>query len=321
MTGATMASMPGNLEVRHLLLVRAVAEEGSLTRAGLRLNLTQSALSHQLLDLEERLGTALFHRVSKRMVLTRAGERVLESAQRVLQDLEHAEEEVRLFAAEKRGLLRLTTECYTCYHWLPALLSRFERKHPGVDVRIDVAATRQPLEALIAGTIDLALVSSEIVDKRFRVTTLFDDELMAIVAPEHPLASRDHVTAKDFANETLFVYHSLDETTIYQRVLRPAGVEPKRWMQVPITEATIELVRGGMGVAVLAKWSVWPQIESHSVVAIPVTRSGLRRQWKGAVLRASKIPVYVDDFLDMVATQPARQRDMPLHVPTRLRKV
>jgi len=313
--------MTMNLEVRHLLLVRAVAEEGSLTRAGSRLNLTQSALSHQLLDLEERLGTQLFHRISKRMLLTRAGERVLESAQRVLQDLEHAEEEVKLYAAEKRGLLRITTECYTCYHWLPALLGRFEKKHPGVDVRIDVTATRLPLEALVAGTIDLALVSSEIVDKRFRVTPLFDDELMAILPPEHPLADRDFLTARDFASQTLFVYNTLEDTSIYQRVLRPAGVEPKRWMQVPITEAMIELIRGGIGVAVMAKWSVWPQIESRSVAAVPVTRGGLRRQWKGAVLRTSKIPTYVDDFLEILAAQPARQRDLPLHVPTRLRKV
>jgi LysR family transcriptional regulator for metE and metH len=218
------------------------------------------------------------------------------------------------------GCSRRRRGCYTCYHWLPALLARFEKKHPGVDVRIDIHATRKPLEALLAGTIDLALVSSEIADKRFRVSPLFDDELMAIVAPDHPLVRRDFVMAKDFATETVFVYNTLEETTLYQRVLRPSGVEPKRWMQVPITEAMIELVRGGMGVAVLARWSVWPQIESKSVTAIPVTRGGLRRQWKGAVLRATKVPAYLDDFIDMLASQPARQRDLPLHMPARLRR-
>ena len=90
------------LEVRHLLLVQSVAETGSLTKASALLNLTQSALSHQLLDLEERLGTKLFHRISKRMVLTAAGERVLTSATRVIEDLRHAEEEVRLLVEEKR---------------------------------------------------------------------------------------------------------------------------------------------------------------------------------------------------------------------------
>src|ERR1051325_6288769 len=180
------------LEIRHLLLVAAVSEEGTLTKASTRLHPTQSALSHQLLDLEERLGTQLFHRVSKRMILTAAGERILASAKRVLDDLRHAEEEVRLLVEEKRGLLRITTECYTCYHWLPALLARFRKKHPGVDVRIDIASTKRPFDALVEGSIDLALVSEEVDDKRLRVTPLFDDEQL-VMAPDHPLAGREAI--------------------------------------------------------------------------------------------------------------------------------
>src|SRR3954451_13460364 len=102
-----------HLEVRHLKLVAAVAEEGSLTKAGERLHLTQSALSHQLLDLEERLGTPLFHRISKRMRLTQAGEKILTSARRVLDELRATEDEVHMLATERRGRLRITTECYT----------------------------------------------------------------------------------------------------------------------------------------------------------------------------------------------------------------
>jgi LysR family transcriptional regulator for metE and metH len=305
------------LEVRHLLLVAAVAEEGTLTKASTRLHLTQSALSHQLLDLEERLGTRLFHRVSKRMILTAAGERVLASATRVLEDLRRAEEEVRLLVEEKRGLLRLTTECYTCYHWLPALLARFRKKHPGVDVRIDVMSTKRPAEALVEGSIDLAIISSELDDRRLRVTPLFDDEMLVVMAPDHPLADREAITAKELAAETLLTYAALDDSTAYQRVLRPAGLEPKEWMQVPLTEAMIELARGGIGVAVLARWSVWPQLESGAVVGVPLTRRGLQRQWKAAVLRSEQTPAYIEEFIEMLAAQPAKQRDVPLHVKKR----
>src|SRR5436190_9034939 len=101
------------LEVRHLLLVAAVADEGNLTRAGERLRLTQSALSHQLLDIEERLGTPLFHRVSRRMLLTPSGQRLLDTAKRVLADLGQTEEDLRRFADEREGVIRITTECYT----------------------------------------------------------------------------------------------------------------------------------------------------------------------------------------------------------------
>src|SRR5438874_10611157 len=125
-----------DLEVRHLKLVAAVADVGSLTRAGDRLHLTQSALSHQLRDIEARLGAPLLLRIGKRLVLTPAGERLLASAKAVLAQLEHTEAEIRQMGREKAGVLRLTTECYTCYHWLPPLLMHYRRRLPRVEVRI-----------------------------------------------------------------------------------------------------------------------------------------------------------------------------------------
>src|SRR5262245_32924337 len=113
------------VDVRHLKLVATVAERGSLTKAGDQLHLTQSALSHQLRDLEARLATPLFLRVGKRMVLTPAGDRFLTLARRVLADIDDAEYEVKRLGGNHRGLLRITTECYTCYHWLPPLLKLF----------------------------------------------------------------------------------------------------------------------------------------------------------------------------------------------------
>src|SRR5262245_36987101 len=113
-----------DIEVRHLQLVATVAEEGSLTRAGGRLHLTQSALSHQLRVIEESLGTPLFRRLSKKMILTPAGERLLRSAQVVRGELESARGEIQRMAWGESGVLRLSTECHTCYHWLPPLLKK-----------------------------------------------------------------------------------------------------------------------------------------------------------------------------------------------------
>src|SRR6185436_4554686 len=106
-----------DLEVRHLQLVAAVADTGSLTRAGDRLHLTQSALSHQLRDIESRLGAALFLRVGERLVLTPAGERLLATARDVLDRLDRTEQDIHQMGKALAGMLRLTTECYTCYHW------------------------------------------------------------------------------------------------------------------------------------------------------------------------------------------------------------
>src|SRR6058998_928860 len=143
------------IEIRHLRLVSAVADLGSLTKAGDRLHLTQSALSHQLRDIEGRLGAALFLRVGKRLVLTPAGERLLASARDVLERLQRTELEIRELGKERGGVLRITTECYTCYHWLPPILTHHKRRFPRVEVRIDVDATMRPVDMLLAGKIDL----------------------------------------------------------------------------------------------------------------------------------------------------------------------
>src|ERR671930_334844 len=133
--------MSVDIEVRHLRLVSAIADSGTLPRAGDRLHLTQSALSHQLRDIESRLGAALFLRVGKRLVLTPAGERLLASAREVLERLQQTEHEIRCMGQDHAGLLRLTTECYTCYHWLSPILMRYRRRFPRAEVRIDVNAT------------------------------------------------------------------------------------------------------------------------------------------------------------------------------------
>src|SRR2546421_12688139 len=114
-----------DLEIRHLQLVAAVADVGSLTRAGDRLHLTQSALSHQLRDIESRLGAPLFLRIGKRLVLTPAGERLLASAREVLARLERTAEEVRQMSRGRAGVLRRTTGCYHGFHWLPPLLTHY----------------------------------------------------------------------------------------------------------------------------------------------------------------------------------------------------
>src|SRR5829696_1756756 len=138
-----------NLEVRHLKLIRAIAREGSITAAGNRLHLTQSALSHQLRDAEEKLGVPLFTRLNKRMLLTPAGERLLASAETVIQEIKRAEEDIRQIALSREGILRLSTQCYTCYHWLPSMLKLFQQKFPRIEVQIMVEATRRPIEALL----------------------------------------------------------------------------------------------------------------------------------------------------------------------------
>jgi len=289
-----------NLEVRHLRLVTAIAEEGGVTRAAPRLHLTQSALSHQLAALEERLGTRLFLRLGRRMALTPAGQRLVRSAARLLEELERAEHEVTRLGAGRAGVLRLATEGYTCYHWVPPLLREFAVKWPAVELRIVADATRRPLEALQEGRLDLAVVSSAARDRRFTLEPLFPDELVAVMAPTHPLAGRPFLRPSDFAGEHLILYTSPEESTAFQRVLVPAKVTPRRLSEIQLTEAIVEMVKAGLGVSVLARWSVAPQLAAGTLRAARLGGRGLVRRWNAATLRAAPRAPWLDDFVGLM---------------------
>ena len=289
------------LEVRDLELVRAVSDAGGLTRATSVLNLTQSALSRQLGALEESLGARLFLRAGRRMLLTPAGEHLLESAGGVLETLRRTEEEIRRLSADGGGLLRLATECYTCYHWLPSLLGEFQARHPRVELRILAEATRQPLPALLDGRIDLAILSMPLDDRRLRQVPLFKDELVAVLPPGHRLASRAFLKAEDFAGENVFLYVPPADSTLIQEVLLPAGVQPARITQIQLTEAIVEMVGAGLGVSLLARWAIAPQLEAGTLRAVRVTRRGIRRHWQATTLHAAEPAPHVDEFIRLLA--------------------
>jgi LysR family transcriptional regulator for metE and metH len=293
-----------SLDVRDLSLVREVAGTGSVTRAGTRLHLTQSALSHRLRSVEERLGTPLFHRLGKKMVLTPAGERVLETATRVLDELDRAEDDVRALRSQGAGVLRLCTQCYTGYHWLPPLMRTFQVKHPRVNVQIVVDATYRSIDALLANEIDLALLTTTVDDPRLLVRPLFKDEMMVVVAPEHRLAARSWVEPSALASEHLIVYKTERKNSyLANQILAPAGIEPARISQVPLTEAILEMVKAGMGVAVLARWAIEPALRSGVLRAVRIGRRGIVRQWSVATLRGRPEPQWQTDFVALLREQ------------------
>ena len=298
-----------DLEVRHLRLVTEVASLGSVTRAAERLHLTQSAVSHQLRDIESRLGTPLFHRLGKRMVPTPAGERVLRSAAAVLDDLRRAEEDIRQIAREGSGILRLCTQCNTGYHWLPPLLRAFNERYPRVEIQVVVEATARPVEALLEGKLDLALVTTEVRDTRVAVRPLFRDEMVLVVSPEHRLASRRHVPPAELASEHLVIYSaSRHDSFAFRRVLDPEGVEPVRVTHLMLTEAILEMVKANLGVTIIAKWSVLPAIASGAVRAISIGSKGVFRQWSAATVNGVAEPAHLADFVRLLSAQsmPAR---------------
>jgi LysR family transcriptional regulator for metE and metH len=286
------------LDVRHLELVEAIVGEGTLTRAAERLYLTQPALSHQLRQVEERLGVELFARSGRGLVLSPAGERVLRASRVVLQELRRAEADVKALAAGRAGTLRIAAECFTTYHWLPEVLRGFAAEWPGVEVQVRIEASGDPVDHLARRELDVALVAcaSESAPS-LALTPLFDDEVVMLVSAAHPWAGRAHVDAADFRGEHLLVHREGAQDSLHRRVLVPAGVEPARTTVLPMsTEATVAMVRAGIGVAPLAQWAARPYLGAGDLAAVRVTAGGLHRTWSAAT-RDEAHPPYVDAFL------------------------
>jgi LysR family transcriptional regulator for metE and metH len=294
-----------DLSIRHLRLVQEVAREGTLTGAARRLYLTQSALSHQLAELERQAGTPVFTRVAKRMVLTEAGRRVLEVAGRTLNELDRLETELRGIARGTLGQIRLTSQCNTAYHWLPAVLPQFRRSYPDIDFRIMPGCAHKAVESLTDGEVDIALSYEEpdldVVD----AAPLFTDEQVLIVAPEHPLAGRKYVSAKDFVDLEILLYvNEPNRSILFTRVLNPAGVIPRKVSEVPITEGIVALVAAGVASAVVTRWSVAPDIRAGRVVPVRITELGLRRQWNALTLKQRVKPQHLADFIALLEHGP-----------------
>lgn len=308
-----------DLEIKHLRLVSAIARTGSVTRAGDLLHLSQSALSHQLRDIEDRLATTLFHRVGKRMILTPAGDALLRTATEVLAIVDRTEEEIRKAGRRETGLLRITTQCYTCYHWLPGLLKEYRLRHPAVDVHVDADATARPIKSLLEGRIDLAIVSDRVRDRRLVEHPLFEDELLVIMSPAHRLAGRAYLEPEDFADETLIIYPPKEESTMLQRVLGPAGVTPKGLQQVQLSEAIIELVKAGLGIATMARWAIEPHVRAGTLRTARLTKKGHRRRWGAVMLRDMAATPFAKDFVDLIVRRSPVTGAGPTEVPRRAR--
>jgi LysR family transcriptional regulator for metE and metH len=306
------------LDSRHLRLVAEIARTESVTRAADRLNVTQSAVSHQLRELEHKLGTSVFVRSGRRMLLTPAGRLLAEAAGHVLGAIGEVEAKVSQLARNVAGELRVSAHCHTGYHWLPALVDGLRRRYPAFEVRILPDYTLNPIGALLDARLDLAIMNDDSDDRRLQYRELFDDEHVAVIHPDHQWVGRAFVTPEELVTEQLYLYsRSIDDSFIVQKVLRPAGIELRRVTYLQLTEGILEMIKAGMGASVLPRWSIVNVIASSEVKAIRITRSGVFRKWYAAMLTGIAPTPFMEEFIRLLikhgpAAKKVARRNHPL---------
>jgi LysR family transcriptional regulator, regulator for metE and metH len=289
------------MELRHLNLIKVLHEHQTLTKAGEVLFLTQSALSHQLKEVESFFAATLFSRIGKKMIITQAGLRVLEVAERVITELENCKHDMQNLSDGKSGKIKLTTACYTSYHWLSFFLKKYNMQYPGIELDIIPEATRCPVEYLEAGKLDIAILDYQPENSSLKVTKIFEDELLLITSPDHRLAGKKIIQPTDLVDE-IYIMYSLKETEsqTYNRLFTENNITPKRVKKMQLTEGIIELVKANLGVSVLAKWALEPYLKRGELVGIRIGRTGYKRNWYVATLKDKMQPKFVEDFSEHI---------------------
>jgi LysR family transcriptional regulator for metE and metH len=292
------------MEIRHLKLIKAIVEEGSITKAINKLHLTQSALSHQLKEAEYQLGTKIFLRQNKKLILTKAGEKLYQTANEVLVKLTDTEKEIKALVFGEVGEIRISTECYSSYHWLPSVLKQFHLLYPNIELKIVVEATHYPLQKLLENILDIAIISDPIKDDNIKYVELFQDEMVMVVSENHSWTNKKYVVAEDFKDEHLFIHSlPLETVTVHQFLLSPAKISPKKITPLPLTEASIEMVKAEMGVMSMANWAVQPYLRHNSLKTVKIGKNGLKRKHYIAFLNNKTYPGYFGDFIEFLQTE------------------
>ena len=292
---------PDVIDLRHIRLVAALTDHGTVTAAARALSLSQSALSHQLRELETQLRTPLYVRTARRMIPTAAGEELAAVVSKVARDLRHFEQKVRGGSFdEARGEIRFVVEGHSTYHWSPPVLRAFSAEFPGVDIQLRPEAANSVMAALRSGTVDMALAQSASADRRIRTRLLFEDEYVAVASAGHDYRDQAHVDLEDVAAERLLVNGAGPDSPILDEILRPAGVAAEQVTFVPLTEALLELVAADMGVAILPSWVVRPWLGNGRIVTKRLTESGIMRRWYVATRADDLTTPYHERFIALM---------------------
>jgi DNA-binding transcriptional LysR family regulator len=279
------------MDIHHLRVFRAAALNKSFTRAADALRLSQSTVSLHIKHLEEELDCSLFLRVGKRIVLSPAGELLMERSDRILTELKNAEMAVREVNSVQRGTVRFGTGLTTLVYRLPPALYAYKRKFPKIELFVEFGTTEFLIDDIQQHRLDLAIVMLPVSQGGIRVVPLGDEELVIVVHKHHPLSRRPEIAPDDLASLPFILYESHTAMqTLIDNYSRSLGVELLVTMRMESPEAIKALVRSGLGASILPVGAVSIVTRADSLRVLRVKGRPLFRQLAVITLDANPLP-------------------------------
>ena len=291
------------IELKHLRTLTTLRDTGSLTATATTLHLTQSALSHQIKDLEARIGGQLFLRKTRPVKFTSEGEIFLKLADDVLPKIAKAENEIASLKEDVNGRLHMAIECHSCFQWLMPALKEYQVAWPSVTLDFSSGFGFEPLPALMAGELDLVITSDIQPRSEVHYEPLFDFEMRLVTSTSHPLADKECIEPEDLAEQTMLSYPvQKSRLDVVKHFLQPAGIEPAKWHQADNTLMLIQMVSAGLGVAALPNWAISEFSRQGLITSIPLG-NGLWRRLFAATRNTDKSKRYLQAFFNTARIQ------------------
>ncbi len=257
------------MELIHLRILLALKRRGTLNAASESLHLTQSALSHQMKNLEQRLGIILWRKQGRTLVLTQAGHYLSEVAESVIATVDSAEQHLNLLAAGKTGKLVIGIDCHACYEWFRTILQPYLQAWPELAIEVTSRYRFNSFEAIRQYKLDAVLTSDPVFNGELHYQPLFDFELVLIVAKGHRLAGYEFIEPSDLQQETILTYPvERERLDMFRKVLQPAGIEPLGHVSVEETDIMLLLAASQRGVCLLPEWLLADKVKNPDVVSL-----------------------------------------------------
>jgi DNA-binding transcriptional LysR family regulator len=272
--------MTNPLDSRQLRAFAILSRTGSFTLAARKLNLTQSAVSHSMKALERDVGCRLLSNVGKKIALTQAGEHLLHHAEKILQEMSATRESLQRLGRWGAGRLRIGASTTACQHILPVVLREFKRSFPQCAIAIQPADTPDAILSLQENKIDLALGLEPEKEEQLEFHPLFTDELFFLCSPSHPWAMENSISRSEIPRQNYILYSKGSYTfRMVERYFRKENMVLNTVIELGTMEAIKELVKLNLGVSILAPWIARQELQEGSVIALPLGKRKLKRNW------------------------------------------
>jgi len=268
------------IDSRQLRAFASLARTGSFTVTATELHLTQSAISHSMKALEREMACRLLDKMNKKIVLTEAGEALLVHVERILAEMATARAELSQLGKWGQSRLRIGASATACQHILPNVLREFRESFPQCVISIEPGDTPEMIAALRDRRIDLAVNLEPRRDEQLGFRKLFADELAFVVSPLHPWARTGSVVRAEIPRQQFILYGKRSYTAeLIDDYFRQDDLVLSSSIDLGSIEAIKELVKLGLGVSILALWTCQKELDDRSLVALPLGRRKLRRNW------------------------------------------